>query len=203
MKTLLYLFILSMTLGIFSCVESGDKFTGRIIENGTNKPLSDVLVYIYAETSHATWLIDSVKTDATGRWTSIIDEGTLHFIGKVKKPGYFSKLGTKWDGKVWRSQDPYVWASGPMANRDNFIDAVGYIRVKIENDPNKPGVAIIGTFPGFGSVETLSKYEGIRPIEANRFRFFDYTIDDFIQQTSFSDSIYIIPADTTYLNISF
>jgi hypothetical protein len=203
MRTLNQIIALFLIISFSSCMEDGDKFTGHIIENGTNKPLSDVMVYIYSETTSSVTLADSVLTDANGRWTSIIDGGSLHFIGKVRKQGYFSKLGSVFDGNVWRDQEPYIWADGPMANRDYFIDAMGYLDISIEKDFNLPGEEITAGLPGHGSsVVTSSTYNKLIVTQANRYHKYGYTIDQKHDQRV-RDSIFVLPADTTYLKIRF
>ena len=111
-------------------------YKGRILSYGTLEPVSGAVVSIIAGKTVGVlepaqeWVIDSAKTDASGRFKISVSEGDYHRIGKIRKEGYFSDL----PGQVTS-----LFSSGALSNQDYIIDPMGILNVVIENDSNVEG----------------------------------------------------------------
>jgi len=191
------LFILSTMF--FSCEKDKNyNYSGRILSYGTLEPISDAVVYIIAGKAVGIlepaqeWVLDSVKTDASGKFRITTKEGDYHRIGKISKEGYYSDL----PGQVTS-----LVTGGPLANKDYIIDPQGVLHVIIENDPNVEGdyIRFWGSFTGTSLTNDHSKKYIMR---ANRIHDIYYKTEE-IPSNLFRDSVFVEPFDTTYLRIKF
>ena len=158
LKTSFWFLTLMMTLTFFSCEkDKTSTYRGRILSYGTLEPVPDAVVYIIAGKAVGIlepaqeWVLDSVKTDASGKFRITVKEGDYHRIGKISKEGYYSDLSDQVTSLV---------TGGPLANKDYIIDPKGVLHVIIENDPNVEGDCIEIKLPAQGAYDgTFNKIE--------------------------------------------
>jgi hypothetical protein len=199
LKTSLWFFTLLMTFTFFSCEkDKTSTYSGRILSYGTLEPIPDAVVYIIAGKAVGIlepaqeWVLDSVKTDVSGKFRITAKEGDYHRIGKISKEGYYSDL----PGQVTS-----LVTAGPLANKDYIIDPKGVLHVIIENDPNVEGDFIEIKLPAQGAYDgTFNKIEKTYSLRSDRHQVYYYQIDS---KPSIKDSIFCFPFDTTYLHIKF
>ena len=199
LKTSLWLLTLMMTFTFFSCEkDKTSTYSGRILSYRTLEPLPDAVVYIIAGKAVGflepaqEWVLDSVKTDVSGKFRITAKEGDYHRIGKINKEGYYSDIGNK---------ESTLFQSGPLSNQDYIIDPKGVLHVIIENDPNVEGdyIRFWGSFTGTSLTNDHSKKYLVR---ANRIHDIYYKTEE-IPSNLFKDSVFVEPFDTTYLRIKF
>ena len=195
----MYFFCSLICVVLSSCFKDGHHtYQGRILSYGTLVPVEGAVVSIIAGKTVGVlepaqeWVIDSAKTDASGRFKISVSEGDYHRIGKIRKEGYFSDLP---------SQVTSLFSSGTLSNRDYIIDPMGILHVVIENDINVEGDYIEYRLPGKGSTKsTFETIEEIYFLRAKRVYTYSYKID---LNKYVYDSIFCKPFDTTYLHLKF
>ena len=141
------------------------------------------------------WLAGTATTDKNGRFSINVEDAAYYKVGRFIKEGYFDNLGSH----NKKGQNSSIDDNGIRENPTFYIDPAGTLHVVVENDPNVEGDCIFGSFPGVpGGINTCSNYASVSSIRAGRYEKYHYYIDGGLIN---KDSIFIIPFDTTFLNI--
>jgi len=191
------IFIIGFVLFLFSCDKKPETYvTGTVVEYGTYTPIPNARLSFIAGKSnglfepHDEWFLDTVRTDANGKFE----------FGTDEEASYFNIVGAKKDG-FYPMHDPEFFYPGHEENFEIVLDPYAWLEIEaIDVDSIEGGsLSISGKY--LKSYEPLYKYfNTIDKTWGNRYIYI-YIKTDFLNHTRRIDSIYVEAQDTGFYQI--
>ena len=194
MKT--YIFIFGFVLFLFSCEKKPDTFvTGTVVEYGTHTPIPNARLSFIAGKSnglfepHDEWFLDTVRTDANGKFEFGTDEEASYFnITNAKKDGFYPM------------HDPEFFYPGDEKNFEIVLDPYAWLEIEaIDVDSIEGGsLSFHGTY--LKQYTILENYfVTLDRIAGNRYIYIYIRTINY--PPKITDSIYVEAQDTGFYQI--